>query len=419
MTVRALDLILGEPWAITPDGMQQVLAIAQRLNESPEAVSTRLGKPLDNTRRVQVRDGVALIPVTGTLFRRANLFTALSGATSIEVLATDIQAALDNDEVERVVLEIDSPGGQAAGIAELAEVIANAGKPILTHTDGQAASAAYWLAVAGSAFSMSSTAMVGSIGVVVSYRPEKDAPIKIISSQSPLKHADPSTDAGRSDVQRICDDMAAVFIADVARYRGVSEEHVLEQFGRGSMLVGAKAVAAGMADRIGILETLFIARGATDTRALPWGASAPHQPEGESPMPVDEAICAALGLATGASADDAVAAINARAQAAEARAKTARAEGADAERTRIYGILEHAEAEGRLGIACQIAKTPAITPDTAGAVLAAVPKADRNDGDRLAEMMARLGNPPVDPDGDHGAGSDDSPAALVKSINAL
>jgi ClpP class serine protease len=257
MTVRALDLLANAPWAIVPEELERIASIAARANEAPEAVAARLGRPLDNTRRVTVRDGTAIIPVTGPIFRRANLFTEISGATSVEILATDIQAAIDHPSTERILLDIDSPGGQATGISELAAMIAASPKPTVAYVDGMAASAAYWIASAADQIVVSNTAMLGSIGVVASFRAEKDAPIKIISSQSPLKQAGPDTEPGRAEIQRVVDDLAAVFIADVAAYRDTDPETVASQFGRGGVLVGAHAVAAGMADAVGTLETLL------------------------------------------------------------------------------------------------------------------------------------------------------------------
>jgi len=266
--VCALDLIMAQPWAITQDGLTQILAIAQRLNDTPEAVAAKLGRPLDNARRATERDGVAHIPVVGPIFRRANLFTEISGATSIEVLATDLQMAVENPAISQIVLEFDSPGGQATGIAEMADMVRSSPKPVTAYVDGMAASAAYWIAAAAHRLVLSSTALVGSIGVVASYRPETDGPIKVISSQSPLKQAAPDTEAGRAEAQRIVDELAAVFIHDVATYRGTDPETVMAEFGQGGVLVGASAVAAGMADAIGTYESIFAGSTGATQRTL-------------------------------------------------------------------------------------------------------------------------------------------------------
>ncbi len=109
--------------AITESALNNILTIATRQNESIEAVSARLGRELDNSYVSEVRDGVAIIPVVGPLFRYANLFTAISGASSYEILAKDFMAALDNPEITGIVMDIDSPGGEVNGCAEFASMI--------------------------------------------------------------------------------------------------------------------------------------------------------------------------------------------------------------------------------------------------------------------------------------------------------
>jgi len=164
---RILAAIQSELWAITPEALHQIIAIAQGVNQSPEAVAAALGRPLENTRTVTQRDSVAVVPVTGPIFRYANLFTQISGATSVQQLALDFSAALNNPAVSAIVLEIDSPGGQVAGIAELAQMIHAAGKPVVSYVSNLGASAGYWLAAAGSEVVVSDTAILGSLGAVL------------------------------------------------------------------------------------------------------------------------------------------------------------------------------------------------------------------------------------------------------------
>ena len=77
---RALELAAGRPWLMLPEALDTLLAIADRQG-NPEALEAKLGRELDNSRTVTVRDGVAIVPVTGPIFRYANLFTRVSGAT--------------------------------------------------------------------------------------------------------------------------------------------------------------------------------------------------------------------------------------------------------------------------------------------------------------------------------------------------
>ena len=92
---KAFDFAADQPWAILPESLETILSIAGRYNDDPEAVAAKIGRPLNNTRTVSMRGDTAVIPVHGPIFRYANLFTEISGATSIEVMATDLQKAMD------------------------------------------------------------------------------------------------------------------------------------------------------------------------------------------------------------------------------------------------------------------------------------------------------------------------------------
>ena len=101
------------------------------------------------------------------------------------------------------MLEIDSPGGQIAGISEFADQVAAAGKPIVAYISDIGASAAYWIASAADQVIIRDTAAAGSVGVVATLRRDKkdNDRIQIVSSQSPRKRVDPETEEGRSVLQ--------------------------------------------------------------------------------------------------------------------------------------------------------------------------------------------------------------------------
>lgn len=259
---RILEYLCTNHWAILPEVLQSILCIAQGENESPEAVAERLGRPLQNTRTVTHRDGVAVLPVGGPIFRYANILTEISGATSVEVLATDFRAALDDPDIRGIVLEVDSPGGQIAGISEFADQVAAAGKPTVAYISDLGASAGYWIASAADQVIIRDTAAAGSVGVVATLRRDKkDDRIQIVSSQSPRKRVDPDTEDGRAVLQAVVDDIADVFIGRVASYRDVSAEHVLEHFGQGGSWSGATPSARDWPIALG-----------------PWNPSSPASP---------------------------------------------------------------------------------------------------------------------------------------------
>lgn len=263
---RALELALSMPWAITEDYLRTIVNVAARTEVFPDAIAFREGEPVGN-RDVSMRDGgIAVIPVTGPIFRRANLFMRFSGGTSTELLALDIGAALRDPGVQAIVLEVDSPGGEANGTAEVAEMIyrARAEKPVYAFVGDLGASGAYWLASAATRVITSPTGLLGSIGVRTAFLDDREAlekrglrEIEIVSSQSPNKAADPTTDRGRAEIQRVIDDLADVFVGAVARNRGVERSAVIERFGRGGLLVGQLAVDAGLADEVATFEEML------------------------------------------------------------------------------------------------------------------------------------------------------------------
>lgn len=265
-----ISALFRTEWAVTPEALERMIAFVERdgaLEELREkALAARNGEPLKNTRTVENRDGVAVIPISGPLFRHADMLSEMCGATSYATLRKDLQVAADDAGVHSIVLSIDSPGGEVNGVAELAGAVRamRGQKPIVAYVGGIGASAAYWIASAADKVVAAPTAQLGSIGVMATYTDGRKAEeasgkkaIVIRSSQSPNKNPDPTTDAGMTQIQRRIDAMARVFISDVANYRGVSAQQVLTDFGKGDVFVGADAVAAGLADEIGNFEAVL------------------------------------------------------------------------------------------------------------------------------------------------------------------
>jgi ClpP class serine protease len=281
--MRTFDVAASQPWLIRAENLREILAITSRENViTPEAIDKiearrealafRRGHAPDKTRYTTKHGNVSVIDVNGPIVRYADMFSEISGGVSTQNLALDFKTAMDDPSVASVILNIDSPGGEATGIHELGESIhaARGRKPIVAYVEGYGASAAYWLASAADEIVVDRTAMLGSIGVVFAVpdptkRTAKD--IEIVSSQSPMKRLDPTTDAGKSELQRWADELGSVFVDTVARNRGVTADTVLSDFGRGALRIGTDAVAHKMADRLGSLESLITELQTTNGRA--------------------------------------------------------------------------------------------------------------------------------------------------------
>jgi ClpP class serine protease len=209
--------------------------------------------------QIDVRGGVAVLPIIGPLLHHAGR----QDLASYEELARDLRVAVDSPNVRAILLEVDSPGGMVAGCGELADMIraAAARKPVVAYVSDQCQAAGYWLASAASEVVAASTAVLGGLGVVAVFHDRRAADVargvrtvEILSSQSPKKRPDPATDAGRAQLQATLDSLADVMLMAIAGFRGVSSKTVQEEFGRGGVLVGARAVSAGLADRLDTLD---------------------------------------------------------------------------------------------------------------------------------------------------------------------
>lgn len=378
---RVMELITdGTPWAIERSALETIITIARRENNL-EAVLKQRGEPLDNTHKVEIRDGVALIPVNGPLFPRANLFGQISGAYSVEMLAQDLAKTATDPSVKAAILVFDSPGGRTTMINEFAQQIADYPKPITAYVTGMAASAAYWLAAAADRIVVDATAMVGNIGVVAAFAKDDKGIIEIVSSNAPDKRPDISTDAGRAVIQRVVDDMEAVFIQSVMDYQGLSRDQITSI--RGTVLVGAQAVKMGFADSVGSLENVI---SELSKRGKPMDIQTLKAEHGDVYQAVfQEGI-----------------------NSAKTEAAAASSAAAKAERERISAIINHAEAEGRQGQAQALALETDLTPEAASKVLAASPKIAAASGDQFAEYMAKLSNPKIGADGGDGDDNDDA-----------
>lgn len=396
--MRIWNRLAGEPWAITETALHTILEIAARENESPQAVAAKLGRNLQNTYSVTEREGVAIIPVTGPLFRYANLFTMISGASSYELIARDFTASLENPQIKAIILDIDSPGGEVNGVSELSNMVfaARGKKPVVAYASGDAASGAYWIASAADQIVVSETSALGSIGVVGMYQGKsgKSAEaVEIVSSQSPHKRLDPTSDDGRSRLQTRIDSMADVFIGTIARNRDVSAEDVQNHYGGGDVMIGAKAVSAGLADRVGSLEGLIAELSSQKSPRIEGFFNAQNQPPStQEKKPMDIEILKK-------DHPDLVAQLT--------------REGASAEKKRLNDILCSEEAKGREKLAKEMALNTDIHAMEARQLLACAPIEEPKEMTSFEKVMSSMPNPAITPASDDAANDVDAVASRI------
>lgn len=270
MTERILNAIRSQPWAITPEYLDAIEAIALRGFDDPaiakvkadehearmaEAVA-EMGSPMPGVRSAAYRDGVASLPLFGPIFPRANVMTEMSGATSLASMASDFRKLEADNAVNKILLVSDSPGGLITDVRAFAQLVKNSKKPVTVFASGLCCSAAYHICSQADEVIADPFALVGSLGVLMSgavqETPDSDGnrTVHVTSSNAPDKRVDLSTEEGQGKVRAMIDGIEEVFIKDVAAGRGVSVATVKQDFGRGGTMSARQAKEAGMIDRV-------------------------------------------------------------------------------------------------------------------------------------------------------------------------
>ena len=211
---------------------------------------------------LQIVEGIAILPILGTLVRRASYIGAASGLTSYHEIEAMAEAAFADPMVKAVLLEIDSSGGEAGGVFDLAQrlrgLAQTSGKPLWAIADEAALSAAYAIACAADRLWLTRTAEVGSIGVVAVHVDESVADAKAGLNYTFL-HAGAHKVDGHphaplpapvaADIQADIEQLHDQFIALVAGFRRLTPEAIRDTEAR--VYRGEAALQAGLADQIG------------------------------------------------------------------------------------------------------------------------------------------------------------------------
>lgn len=206
-------------------------------------------------------DGIAVIEISGVLIHRGGWVGQSSGQTSYEGIAAQIEAAASDPSVRGVALEIDSFGGEVAGVFDLADRIRalRRAKPVWAFVAEHAFSAGYALASQADRIVLPRTGAVGSIGVVVMHADlsgqldQEGARVTLIHAGSHKIDGNPYEPlpaSVRDDIQREIDVLWFLFAETVAAGRAgrLSQDGAMAT--EAATYRGADAVTAGLADEV-------------------------------------------------------------------------------------------------------------------------------------------------------------------------
>ena len=343
----------------------------------------------------RVVNGIAVLPVSGTLVHRLGGMRPFSGMTGYDGIVACLQQAMADSQVRGILLDIDSPGGQAAGAFDCADMIyrLRQQKPVWALCNDTACSAAMLLASACSRRLVTQTSRIGSIGVMMSHVSYAghlaQAGVDITLIYAGAHKVDGNQFEAlpaevRQDMQQRIDAAHRMFAEKVAMYTGLSVDAVTGT--EAAVFEGQSGIEAGLADEL-INASDAISVMATALNSNVRGGTMPQLTATEAAVQENQRV---MGILTcqEAKGREQLATMLAGQQGMsveQARAILAAVASAQREADRIMACEE---ANGREQLAVTLAAMPEMTVEKARPILAASPQA--NAGPSLRDQIMAL-----------------------------
>ncbi|KZQ06437.1 capsid assembly protein [Enterobacter kobei] len=333
-------------------------------------------------RSYQVTNGIAVLPVSGTLVSKTRSLQPYSGMTGYNGIIARLQQAISDPGVDGILLDMDTPGGMVSGAFDCADIIARMRdiKPVWALANDMNCSAGQLIASSASRRLVTQTARTGSIGVMMAHS-NYGAALKTNGVEVTLIYSgDHKVDGNpyeklpkdvRADFQTRIDATRQMFAEKVSAYTGMSVQAVLDT--EAAVFSGQESVDNGLADElVNNTDALGLMREALDRRKKtttggtmpsPSATAATNQPTDQTATQTSAPTEQVTTVDTTTAALKAPADLSAQVSAAVA-----------AENGRIMGILNCEEAKGRESQARALAETPGMTVESAQRILAAAPQ---------------------------------------------
>jgi signal peptide peptidase SppA len=281
--------LYGVPLLIHRPKLDVILSVLESRGPFPSAAMAEWAPPART--RVAEPTGIAIIEIHGSLVRRTGGLDPASGLLSYEAIATQLDAALADPQVQGILLSVDSAGGEAGGVFDLADKLfaARAIKPIWAVAEDLALSAAYALASAAHRVWVTRTGGVGSIGAIALHvdQSARDAmdglvftPIYAGARKNDLSPHQALGDRARVALQAEVDRLYELFVATVGRHRRLEPEAIRTT--EAGLFYADDALRCGLADAVGSRHealTAFVTVLAAPTSTVPQPFLATLPPE--------------------------------------------------------------------------------------------------------------------------------------------
>lgn len=211
---------------------------------------------------------VAIIKIEGII--SSQTATDLFGNETPDMasgIIRQINHAQEDDNVKAILLEVNSPGGEAYASKLIYNKLIQfkeSGKPIVVLMKDSAASGGYYVSLPADEIVASSITTTGSIGVIVTgtdlsglYEKAGIEEFNVVNSEGNLKVLENLTDEeseGYAILQGVLDDVYDDFVTAVATNRGLTKQEAIE-LADGRIYSGRQAEEVDLIDTIGETET--------------------------------------------------------------------------------------------------------------------------------------------------------------------
>ena len=247
-------------WAIKPEAVwpavEMLLSRHALVSSGVQVDAWEAAKPTVQTNGATK---IAIVPIDGVLTKDGPSWYG----SNYDTIGNAVESAAANLDIKRIVLTVDSPGGDVLGLPETAAIIRDASKvkPVSAIITGMAASAAYWLTSQANDITLTPSGEVGSVGVRMMHvdvsKMLDQAGFKVTelfsgnfkTEWSPFK---PLSDEAKADMQPRLEAVHHLFLNAVGDARGERAGDKIREarFGEGRMFSASDAMGNGLVDKV-------------------------------------------------------------------------------------------------------------------------------------------------------------------------
>lgn len=229
-----------------------------------------------------VNGDTAVISIKGSLVTDDSWINEWLGRTSYPEIRNAVVHALLDSNIKRILMMVDSGGGQVNGVSDLTSFLTKAAKvkPLITHASGYMCSAAYWVGSCAPTILASETANIGSIGAVIVHAEmteslKEDGVNVTVVRSGPYKYLgnmyEKLSEEALAELQGEVDEAERIFVRKIAENRKKGEDYVRRQMGQGKVFIANTAKDVGLVDAVYNYDDMMnkVLSGAFDNQTQP------------------------------------------------------------------------------------------------------------------------------------------------------